>query len=143
MLLAGIGQVDQRQKRNFLVVDSSKPSYPDASLMCTSPLLSETNVSVIESAFEEYTQRKDIAIVLINQHVRIICSPSYSLISEHQPLLRLRRELGRWWISTNKRFPRCWRSPPKTTHTVCCASLVNDMCIPTHAEPQIPTKTQY
>ena len=80
MLLAGIGQVDQRQKRNFLVVDSSKPSYPDASLMCTSPLLSETNVSVIESAFEEYTQRKDIAIVLINQHVRIICSPSYSLI---------------------------------------------------------------
>lgn len=26
MLLAGIGQVDQRNKRNFLVVDSSKRS---------------------------------------------------------------------------------------------------------------------
>ncbi|KAI0728589.1 vacuolar ATP synthase [Fomitopsis betulina] len=51
MLLAGIGQVDQHQKRNFLVVDS------------------KTNVSVIESAFEEFTQRKDIAIVLINQHI--------------------------------------------------------------------------
>ncbi|KZT74873.1 vacuolar ATP synthase [Daedalea quercina L-15889] len=51
MLLAGVGQVDQHQKRNFLVVDS------------------KTNVSVIESAFEEFTQRKDIAILLINQHI--------------------------------------------------------------------------
>ncbi|TFY56122.1 hypothetical protein EVJ58_g7832 [Rhodofomes roseus] len=50
MLLAGIGQVDQRQKRNFLVVDS------------------KTNVPAIETAFEEFTQRKDIAILLINQH---------------------------------------------------------------------------
>ncbi|KAH9937431.1 vacuolar ATP synthase [Fomitopsis serialis] len=51
MLLAGIGQVDQRQKRNFLVVDS------------------KTNVPVIETAFEEFTQRKDVAILLINQHI--------------------------------------------------------------------------
>jgi V-type H+-transporting ATPase subunit F len=31
--------------------------------------LSETQVSTIESAFQEFTERKDIAILLINQHV--------------------------------------------------------------------------
>lgn len=30
----------------------------------------EVEVSAIEDAFEEYIQRKDIAILLINQHVR-------------------------------------------------------------------------
>ncbi|TFK57503.1 vacuolar ATP synthase, partial [Heliocybe sulcata] len=49
LLLAGIGNVD-KAKRNFLVVDS------------------KTSVSTIEAAFEEYTERKDIAILLINQH---------------------------------------------------------------------------
>ena len=29
----------------------------------------ETQVSTIEAAFQEYTERKDIAILLINQHV--------------------------------------------------------------------------
>lgn len=74
MLLAGIGNVGQNQKKNFLVVDSS--TY-------TSPLLlpamrlngifvpAETHVPAIEAAFEEFTQRKDIAILLINQHVCI------------------------------------------------------------------------
>lgn len=32
-------------------------------------LLSETQVSTIEAAFQEFTERKDIAILLINQHV--------------------------------------------------------------------------
>ncbi|KAJ3490500.1 hypothetical protein NLI96_g1384 [Meripilus lineatus] len=50
LLLAGIGHVD-KQKRNFLVVDS------------------KVQASTIEDAFEEYTQRKDIAILLINQHL--------------------------------------------------------------------------
>lgn len=31
--------------------------------------LSETQVSTIESVFQELTERKDIAILLINQHV--------------------------------------------------------------------------
>lgn len=32
--------------------------------------------SVIEAAFQDFTQRKDIAILLINQHVRLVpCSP--------------------------------------------------------------------
>jgi hypothetical protein len=30
----------------------------------------ETPTAVIESAFQEYTERPDIAILLINQHVR-------------------------------------------------------------------------
>nr|ODO03957.1 V-type ATPase, F subunit [Cryptococcus depauperatus CBS 7855] len=50
LLLAGIGHVDQSQK-NFLIVDGKTPT------------------GVIESAFQDFTERKDIAILLINQHV--------------------------------------------------------------------------
>lgn len=32
-------------------------------------LIVETQTSTIEAAFQEYTERKDIAILLINQHV--------------------------------------------------------------------------
>ncbi|KZT06346.1 vacuolar ATP synthase [Laetiporus sulphureus 93-53] len=51
LLLAGIGNISENQKRNFLVVDSKTP------------------IPHIESAFEEFTERKDIAILLINQHI--------------------------------------------------------------------------
>ena len=34
--------------------------------------LIETPLSKIESTFEEFTERRDIAIILINQHVNII-----------------------------------------------------------------------
>jgi len=51
VLLAGVGHIDERQKKNFLIVDN------------------KTQVSVIESTFQEFTARKDIAILLINQHV--------------------------------------------------------------------------
>ncbi|CAO3682710.1 unnamed protein product [Rhizopus stolonifer] len=51
LLLAGIGHVNQQQKKNFLIVDAKTP------------------LSNIEEAFIEYTKRKDIAIILINQHI--------------------------------------------------------------------------
>merc|ERR1711939_340822 len=51
LLLAGTGNVDSRGGKNFVVVDA------------------KTSVSTIEAAFEEYTNRPDIAILLINQHV--------------------------------------------------------------------------
>ncbi|GJC96842.1 V-type proton ATPase subunit F [Colletotrichum higginsianum] len=53
LLLAGIGHVSTGadQEKNFLVVDN------------------KTETSAIESAFESFTTRKDIGIVLINQHV--------------------------------------------------------------------------
>ncbi|KAI9477925.1 MAG: F subunit of V-type ATPase [Benjaminiella poitrasii] len=51
LLLAGIGNVNQQQKRNFLVVDAKTP------------------LNTIEETFIEYTKRKDIAIILINQHI--------------------------------------------------------------------------
>ncbi|KAI0757271.1 vacuolar ATP synthase [Daedaleopsis nitida] len=51
LLLAGVGNIGQDQKKNFLVVDS------------------KTQIPVIEAAFEDFTTRKDIAILLINQHV--------------------------------------------------------------------------
>ncbi|ROT40600.1 vacuolar ATP synthase subunit F [Sodiomyces alkalinus F11] len=53
LLLAGIGHVTTTadQQKNFLVVDS------------------KTETSAIEAAFDSFTERKDIGIVLINQHV--------------------------------------------------------------------------
>lgn len=50
-LLAGVGNIDLRKKRNFLVVDSKMP------------------VRTIEAAFKEFTSRDDIAVVLISQQV--------------------------------------------------------------------------
>ncbi|KAL7949946.1 vacuolar ATP synthase subunit F (V-ATPase F subunit) [Trichoderma barbatum] len=53
LLLAGIGHITAgaEAQKNFLVVDS------------------KTETAAIESAFESFTERKDIGIVLINQHV--------------------------------------------------------------------------
>jgi len=51
LLLAGIGHITQNQKKNFLIVDA------------------KTETSTIEKSFEDFTARKDIAILLINQHV--------------------------------------------------------------------------
>ncbi|KAH0532230.1 hypothetical protein TsFJ059_000952 [Trichoderma semiorbis] len=53
LLLAGIGHITAGAdaQKNFLVVDS------------------KTETAAIESAFESFTERKDIGIVLINQHV--------------------------------------------------------------------------
>jgi len=56
LLLAGVGHINDKQEKNFLIVDS------------------KTQVSAIEAAFTSFTERKDIAILLINQHVRILVS---------------------------------------------------------------------
>ncbi|CAM6084628.1 unnamed protein product [Calypogeia fissa] len=50
-LLAGVGNVDLRRKTNYLVVDNKTP------------------VKAIEDAFKEFTNREDIAIVLISQYI--------------------------------------------------------------------------
>ncbi|EXX69261.1 Vma7p [Rhizophagus irregularis DAOM 197198w] len=63
LLLAGIGHVNG-PKKNFLVVDSKTP------------------ISKIEDAFIEFTKNKEIAIILINQHVCIIRNNSNSNFSK-------------------------------------------------------------
>lgn len=68
LLLAGIGHVNEQQRKNFLVVDSSMTLVRVYSSANHESGL-ETQVSTIESAFQEFTTRKDIAILLINQHV--------------------------------------------------------------------------
>ncbi|KAI9144628.1 ATPase, V1 complex, subunit F [Paraphysoderma sedebokerense] len=62
LLLAGVGHIDVRQKRNFLIVDN------------------KTTLATIEDTFKEFTRRKDIAIILINQHIAEDIRP---LIDEH------------------------------------------------------------
>ncbi|SPO27163.1 probable VMA7 - H+-ATPase V1 domain 14 kDa subunit, vacuolar [Ustilago trichophora] len=52
LLLAGIGNVDEKGEKNFMIVDN------------------KTSVSDIEQTFTHFTsERKDIAILLINQHI--------------------------------------------------------------------------
>lgn len=51
LLLAGIGHVSEDRTKNFTVVDT------------------KTTPEEIEKAFDDYTNRKDIAVLLINQHV--------------------------------------------------------------------------
>ncbi|KAF8649771.1 hypothetical protein AX16_005537 [Volvariella volvacea WC 439] len=69
LLLAGIGHINEQQKKNFLVVDS------------------KTQVSAIEAAFQEFTQRKDIAILLINQHVAEKIRPTVDKYQQAFPAL--------------------------------------------------------
>ncbi|KAI0076275.1 vacuolar ATP synthase subunit F [Panus rudis PR-1116 ss-1] len=68
LLLAGIGHVEHG-KKNFLVVDSKTP------------------IPIIEAAFEEYTTRKDIAILLINQHVAEKIRPTVDKYQQAFPAL--------------------------------------------------------
>jgi len=51
MLLAGTGHINGKGKKNFIIVDAKTPT------------------ATLESAFQEFTERADIAIVLINQHL--------------------------------------------------------------------------
>ncbi|KAJ3361793.1 V-type ATPase, F subunit [Allomyces macrogynus ATCC 38327] len=51
LLLAGIGHIDARQKKNFLVVDN------------------KTTKPQIEEFVQDLLKRRDIAIILINQHI--------------------------------------------------------------------------
>ncbi|KIO23303.1 hypothetical protein M407DRAFT_244828 [Tulasnella calospora MUT 4182] len=69
LLLAGIGNIDNKQKKNFLVVDS------------------KTQVSTIEAAFQDFTERKDIAILLINQHLAEKIRPTVDRYEQAFPAL--------------------------------------------------------
>ncbi|KAG1826245.1 ATPase, V1 complex, subunit F [Suillus subaureus] len=69
LLLAGIGHINEHQRKNFLVVDS------------------KTQISAIEAVFQEFTQRKDIAIILINQHIAEKIRPTVDRYQEAFPTL--------------------------------------------------------
>jgi V-type H+-transporting ATPase subunit F len=70
LLLAGIGHVTEPpdSQRNFLVVDS------------------KTETATIEKAFQNFTQeRKDIGVLLINQHVAERIRPSVDSFTDAFP----------------------------------------------------------
>ncbi|KAH8120601.1 vacuolar ATP synthase [Phellopilus nigrolimitatus] len=69
LLLAGIGHVNEQQKKNFLVVNE------------------KTQVSTIEASFQEFTERKDIAILLINQHIAEKIRPTVDKYQQAFPAL--------------------------------------------------------
>lgn len=62
-LLAGVGENDANAGSNYFVVDAK-----------------ETSADAIEEAFKKFTEREDIAIVLINQYVSF-CSFGFLLFS--------------------------------------------------------------
>ncbi|KAG9314596.1 ATPase, V1 complex, subunit F [Chiua virens] len=69
LLLAGVGHINEHQKKNFLVVDS------------------KTQISTIEAAFQEFTERKDVAILLINQHIAEKIRPTVDRYQQAFPAL--------------------------------------------------------
>ncbi|KIK99761.1 hypothetical protein PAXRUDRAFT_131354 [Paxillus rubicundulus Ve08.2h10] len=69
LLLAGIGHIDEHQKKNFLIVDS------------------KTQISTIEAAFQNFTERKDVAILLINQHIAEKIRPTVERYQQAFPTL--------------------------------------------------------
>jgi len=69
LLLAGIGQINENGKKNFLIVDA------------------KTQVSAIEGAFQEFTERRDIAILLINQHIAEKIRPTVDKYQQPFPAL--------------------------------------------------------
>jgi len=69
LLLAGIGHINEHQKKNFLVVDS------------------KTQIATIEATFQEFTERKDIAILLINQHIAEKIRPTVDKYQQAFPAL--------------------------------------------------------
>ncbi|KAG1783631.1 ATP synthase (F/14-kDa) subunit-domain-containing protein [Suillus placidus] len=86
LLLAGIGHINEHQRKNFLIVDSSKVFGVFHVIPC-SRMSPETQISAIETAFQEFTQRKDIAIVLINQHIAEKIRPTVDRYQEAFPTL--------------------------------------------------------
>jgi len=69
LLLAGIGHINDKQQKNFLIVDN------------------KTQVSTIEDAFQVFTERKDIAILLINQHIAEKIRPTVDKYQQAFPAL--------------------------------------------------------
>ncbi|KAF9474293.1 vacuolar ATP synthase [Pholiota conissans] len=69
LLLAGIGHVTDNGKKNFLVVDS------------------KTQIQTIEVTFQEFTERKDIAILLVNQHIAEKIRPTVDKYQQAFPAL--------------------------------------------------------
>ena len=85
-LLAGVGHKDYRQNTNFLIVDTSKhtssqeriakkvrpnfPLPPPPKKFCVcSHRIAETTTKEIESTFAGFSQREDVAIIIIAQNV--------------------------------------------------------------------------
>ena len=67
MLLAGVGNIDSRQRKNYFIVESSNSTHIPIIIIISA----ETTVTSIEEAFKDLTSRKEVAILLINQHVSI------------------------------------------------------------------------
>lgn len=69
-MLAGVGQRDG-DKQNFLVVKPGMFRYFDVyrGSNLTLRIILDTDPALIESTFKEFTNRPDIAIILINQYV--------------------------------------------------------------------------
>lgn len=69
MLLAGVGNVDARRTSNFMVVDA------------------KTQPSQIEEAFQRFTKRTDVAVLLINQYIASMIRPMIDNFESKSPAI--------------------------------------------------------
>ena len=86
--------------------------------MCTSLRCVETQVSAIEAAFDEFTERKDIAILLINQHVRLSLIPPclvllWNLTVWNVPVVQIAEKIRPTVDKYQQAFPALLEIPSK------------------------------
>mmetsp|Transcript_11427 Transcript_11427/g.41818 ORF Transcript_11427/g.41818 Transcript_11427/m.41818 type:complete len:125 (+) Transcript_11427:203-577(+) len=68
-LLAGVGHLDPRRNSNFLCVDKN------------------TTVKQIEDAFKEFTNRTDVAVILITQYIAQMIRPLVDAYTKPVPAI--------------------------------------------------------
>lgn len=99
----------------------------------------ETQIPVIEAAFEDFTTRKDIAILLINQHVGPSLFDSQTIAS-HLPQVaeKIRPTVDKYQAA----FPALLEIPSKD-HPYGPCSMYQQLYDATKLCPQIPARIQY
>lgn len=76
-------------------------------------LLLETQISTIEAAFQDFTERKDIAILLINQHVRSSSVHGFCYISHVFGWLQIAEKIRPTVDKYQQAFPALLEIPSK------------------------------
>jgi V-type H+-transporting ATPase subunit F len=64
-LLAGVGKRDDKEQNWFIVDPESKFLFSSRA----TDVISETSIEAIENAFNTFTKRRDIAVIMINQSI--------------------------------------------------------------------------
>lgn len=124
LLLAGVGHVNEQQKKNFLIVDSS-------ALLNISIIYMYKMLTYLQR--RKYRRLKVLSKNTLSGKILPSCSSTNTLSHMKRYHLtmadkttglqcclhRLRKKFVQQWISISKHFLPCWRSRRRIIHMVC------------------------